>query len=368
LIDTIGGLCVFADQTLLRSEPLTRTVSDPIGEALTPVLNRRLVAVVVTYNRLEKLKVTLERLLESSTDELSAVVVVNNASTDGTKDWIDDYESELVSDGDTRLDIIHSAENTGGAGGFATGMRRAMGAHTPDWLVVMDDDGRPAQGALTRFHAIPEDKWDAIAAAVYFPTGEICEMNRPSRNPFWHRKEFVRTLFGGGRSGFHVQPSDYDGPSMQIDVTSFVGFFISARAIRKIGYPDPDLFIYGDDGIYTLELTKSGHKIGFEPTVLFEHDMGTFTAGDDENAQRGRFVPLWKVYYYHRNLLILYKMAAGLMFWPTMLVILPKWLLKTRSHEGERLAFLKLLSLATLDGIFGRRKRVHKQVLRIAKS
>lgn len=155
---------------------------------------------------------------------------------------------------------------------------------------------------------------------------------------------------------------------MQIDVTSFVGFFISARSIRKIGYPDPDLFIYGDDGIYTLELTKAGQKIGFEPSVLFEHDMGTFTAGAQTNAQRGRFVPLWKVYYYHRNLLILYKMAAGLWFWPTMLLILPKWVLKARSHEGERSAFLKLLGLAVLDGLIGQRKRLHSKILQIARS
>lgn len=346
---------------------MTPDTSDTIGEALTPALNRRLVAVVVTYNRLEKLKVTLARLLESSAAELSAVVVVNNASTDGTEAWLKSYEADLIDDGDQRLDVINSAQNTGGAGGFATGMRHAMEAHSPDWLVVMDDDGRPAQGGLTRFHAIPEDKWDAIAAAVYFPTGEICEMNRPSRNPFWHRKEFIRTLVGGGRSGFHVQPSDYDGPGMQIDVTSFVGFFISARSIRRIGYPDPALFIYGDDGIYTLELTKAGHKIGFEPSILFEHDMGTFTAGEKENAQRGRFVPLWKVYYYHRNLLILYKMAAGLLFWPTMLIILPKWLLKARSHQNEMTPFLKLLILAVFDGIFGRRKRSHETIIRLSR-
>ncbi|MFU1684364.1 glycosyltransferase [Phaeobacter piscinae] len=48
----------------------------------------RLVAVVVTYNRLEKLKVTLARLLESPAEDLAALVVVDNASNDGTGDWL----------------------------------------------------------------------------------------------------------------------------------------------------------------------------------------------------------------------------------------------------------------------------------------
>ncbi|MEP4037177.1 glycosyltransferase [Pseudophaeobacter sp.] len=333
--------------------------------------SRRLVAVVVTYNRLDKLQVTLARLLESPAQELAALVVVDNASTDGTGAWLQRWQAEQ---GDPRLDIVTSASNRGGAGGFETGMRRAMAQHVPDWLVLMDDDGRPAEGGLAAFHGLemhqsPQAGWDAVAAAVYFPTGGICEMNRPSRNPFWHRREFLRTLFGGGRSGFHVQPADYEGAGLQIDVTSFVGFFISADAVRRIGYPDPDLFIYGDDGLYTLELTRAGGRIGFEPSVRFEHDLSTFVSKEDgEEAQRGRFIPLWKVYYYHRNLLMLYRLAAGWLFWPVLLVIVPKWLSKTRLHRGERRAFLRLICRAIWDGLRQRRRVSHRLVLDLAKS
>lgn len=326
---------------------------------------RRLVAVVVTYNRLDKLKDTIFRLLESSEDELSALVVVDNASTDGTADW-------LTRQTEPRLDVLLSEINRGGAGGFASGMRRAMEKHAPDWLVVMDDDGRPTPGGLAAFHALPAHNdparaWDAVAAAVYFPSGGICEMNRPSRNPFWHRREFLRTLFFGGRSGFHVQPSDYEGEGMQIDVTSFVGFFISADAVRRIGYPDPDLFIYGDDGLYTLGLTKSGGRIGFEPGVRFEHDLTTFVPRADEvQAQRGRFIPLWKVYYYHRNLLLLYRMAAGGWFWLTMLLILPKWFWKVRAHKGECRTFLRLMTCAVWDGLRQRTCVPHTKIMALS--
>ncbi|MGR3762466.1 glycosyltransferase (plasmid) [Roseobacteraceae bacterium NS-SX3] len=319
---------------------------------------RRLAAVVVTHNRLDKLKATLARLLESPEGELAAVVVVDNASTDGTGAW-------LAEQADPRLDVRTSGANLGGAGGFALGMRRAMEAHAPDWLVVMDDDGRPAPGGLAAFHALPEGKWDAVAAAVYFPDGRICEMNRPSRNPFWHLREFLRTAFGGGRSGFHVQPSDYEGEGMQIDVTSFVGFFISAEAVRRMGYPDPELFIYGDDGLYTLGLTRAGGRIGFEPSVRFEHDLSTFQG---DAAQRGRFVPLWKVYYYHRNLLLLYRMAAGWLFWPVLCVVLPKWLLKARHHGGDRRAFLRLMARAVGDGLLRRTQVPLAEVQALAQS
>lgn len=314
----------------------------------------RLVAVVVTYNRLDKLKVTLAQLLAAPAGDLAAVVVVDNASPDGTGAWLGTLD-------DPRLVVHRSPRNLGGAGGFETGMRLACDRFDPDWIVVMDDDARPAPGALAAFHALDKTGCEGVAAAVYTPGGEICEMNRPSRNPFWHAREFTRTLMRiGGRGGFHVRPEDYAGQGRQIDVASFVGLFVSRAAIARIGFPDGRLFVYGEDGIYTLDLTRRGGRIWFAPDVVFEHDCDTF------EGQRGRFRPLWKVYYYHRNLLLLYRMAAGWMFWPALLAVLPKWLSKVRHHPGERTLFLRLLGQAVRDGLTRRTGVDHARVLALA--
>lgn len=315
--------------------------------------SRHLVAVVVTHNRLDKLKVTVDRLLASAPEELGALVVVDNASGDGTAEWLAGCE-------DPRLDVLRSNENLGGAGGFEQGMRHAMFAHDPDWLVLMDDDGRPEPGALAVFHALPEDRWDAVAAAVYLPSGEICEMNRPSRNPFWHGREFLRTALGAGRAGFHVRSSDYEGPGRSIDVTSFVGFFISRRAVNLAGYPDGRYFLYADDAIYTLGLSDGKGRIGFEPGIRFEHDLNTFP------GQRGGFHPIWKAYYYHRNLLIMYRMAAGRLFWVVFPLLLPRWWRKARDHSGSERVFRHLMQYAIADGLRGRLERPHEAVLNLA--
>ena len=206
-----------------------------------PGTSRRLVAVVVTYNRLEKLKVTVARLLESPASNLAAMVVVDNASTDGTGAW-------LAAQEDRRLDVQAQAENLGGAGGFEAGMRHAVTAHDPDWLVVMDDDARPAPGALAAFHGLDKTGWAAVAAAVYFPDGAICEMNRPSRNPFRDRARLWDTA-RKGRDGFHIPPAAYEGKGETIDVTSFVGLFVRRGTIETVGYPDGALFLYAEDSI-----------------------------------------------------------------------------------------------------------------------
>lgn len=308
-----------------------------------------LIAVVVTYNRLPHLKATVARLLEAELAHLDRVLVVDNASTDGSHDW-------LASVADPRLSVLRLPENSGGAGGFEAGMRHAQAHWDPDWMVLMDDDGYPAPGALKSFHDADLDGIEAAAAAVYFPDGRICEMNRPSRNPFWHRDLFLATM-RRGRSGFHIPDEAYQAGPRPIEVTSFVGFFISRAGIARVGFPDGGLFIYGDDAIYTLTLSGAGGRIVFLPQVRFEHDFTTI-AGDVQV-----FRPLWKLYYHHRNLLLLYRQAAGLLFWPALFAIVPKWLMKLRHYKGQRRPAARLVWRAIRDGLLRRTQVPHHKVM-----
>lgn len=304
----------------------------------------RLVAVVVTYNRLAQLKVTVGRLLESAAGELDAILVLDNASTDGTSEWL---ASQITTD--PRLDVLSNDTNTGGAGGFERGMRHAMSTYDPDWLVLMDDDGRPEPGVLGAFLSSDRSAAEAWAAAVYHPDQRICDMNRPSINPFWHRSVLFRTVLGGGRNGFHIGSAEYDSDHpCDIDGTSFVGFFISRAGVDRAGYPDGRLFLYGDDVLYTLGLRDKGGRILFDPNLKFEHDFTTIDGADQ------RFRPLWKSYYHYRNLLMVYRLCSGLLFPLVLPAAAGKWLLKVRHHQGERWAFIGLVLRALRDGLFSR--------------
>lgn len=309
----------------------------------------RMMALVVTRNRLSCLQTSLARWLA---EPLDALLVIDNASDDGTSEW-------LATCTDPRLHVLRLPENIGGAGGFEVGLRLAAKEFDPDWIILSDDDSRPTPGALQRFldHS-PDAEWDACAAAVYTPKGEICGMNRPAMNPFWDRAAFLRTLIGGGRAGFHLSDAAFEGAPQAIHAASFVGFFLSRRGRALAGYPDGRLFIYGDDTLYTLGLTQAGGRFGFLPEVTFEHDFKSFTG-----PSALRLSPLWKLYYYHRNLVLLYRRCAGpLAFGPVMLIVLPKWLAKIRHYPGARLRFLQLIGLALADGLTKRLDRSHESI------
>ena len=303
-------------------------------------MNRPAVAVIVTFNRLEALKHTVARTLE---EPFVRVVVVDNASTDGTGEWLASLDHQ-------RLSIISHEENLGGAGGFHAGFKYAA-EHVPeaDWLVAFDDDAWPEPGTLETFERmdIPEDV-GGLAAAVYLPNGRISEMNRPGLNPFWRFGRFFSALFRG-REGFHISDAEFaESDSREIDISTFVGFFLRLSLLRenRIGLPRPELFIYADDQIFVLEMRKAGVKHLFAPQLRFKHDCDTLV--DQKDVYR----PLWKVYYTYRNRIEMWRVGTGWVFPLLLLIKLPGiYTAKSRYRQDEQKAVKRLTLLAVRHGL-----------------
>ncbi len=104
----------------------------------------RVVAVVVTFNRLPLLQGLVARLREVA--EVDEVLVIDNASSDGTGEW-------LASAGVTHRTLT---ENRGGAGGFHDGLEWAM-ERGADLAWLMDDDGLPDPDCLSMLLGLRDD-------------------------------------------------------------------------------------------------------------------------------------------------------------------------------------------------------------------
>ncbi|MDN5374894.1 MAG: hypothetical protein PWP32_1659 [Methanothermobacter sp.] len=217
-------------------------------------------AVVVTYNRKELLMDCLEALLKQKRP-LDAIYIVDNASTDGTpgslqeKGYIDDPDGSIKTIEDhggnpVKIVYVRMKENTGGAGGFHEGIRRA---HTEgyDWIWVMDDDVEPLDDTLEKLlraaEKIPEDV--SAVAPVRFFRGSLFNLETKTfdfRNPLKHFTYNVITEDDLNEEYFRVAAISFEGPLIRGD------------AIERIGYPDRDLFIIADDTDYAIRLQTYG--------------------------------------------------------------------------------------------------------------
>ncbi len=143
---------------------------------------RRIIAVVVTFNRLALLQRLVERLREIP--GIAEILVVDNASGDGTGEWLDD-QSDLVV---RRLD-----RNRGGAGGFHEGLGLAV-ERGADLVWLMDDDGLPDLDCLETLlgHAGELDFWGPVVVDEDDPDRLVFPIRLPGGTSVVHRMADVR--------------------------------------------------------------------------------------------------------------------------------------------------------------------------------
>lgn len=289
-------------------------------------------AIIVTCNRLAKLKRAVLAILGQ---HISGMVVVDNLSTDGTADWLKTQQSE-------RLIVCFPQKNIGGAGGFALGCNEAKIKFNPDWFLLSDDDVYPDKELINKFFATrKDDRAGIISAAVYTPDKQIAEMNRPLLKMPQTRSDVVK-YFGGKRSKFVLPDSAYRVP-MQISVqgSSFVGCFIQKNVIEKLGLPRKELFLYGDDLIYTHLVVSSGFRNMFCSNLIFYHDIVT----GKKDIQ-----PVWKIFYLMRNQIEIHRSVNKCNVWLPALI---RFLFRLTHiiYQSQKREYLKYLFLGFYDGI-----------------
>lgn len=236
--------------------------------------------VLVTYNRLEKLKVALS-CYACQTYKPQYVLVVNNCSSDGTAEYLASWQAEETTFEKYVLDLDR---NMGGSGGFYAGMQRAIGLET-EWVWVSDDDAYPRYDALEKinlyYEALPDVKKNEVAAvcSAVYNQGQIhCG----------HRNHVTVTPLRVAIK--KSEKAEYQQPMFEFNMLSYVGACIKASALKEAGPVEKDYFIYCDDQEHSLRLNKIGKFLCVTESIV-DHDTPPF----DERVIN------WGKFYFKRN-------------------------------------------------------------------
>jgi len=225
----------------------------------------RIVAVVVAWNRRDLLAQTLHGLA-AQTRPLDAVVVIDNASTDDSAD--------LARAHPVVTEVVTLPTNTGGAGGFAAGIARAVASHDADLVWVMDDDTVPTPTALAELVSARvrhPGRVTVAASRADWTDGREHPMNRPRPRP-----GSSRVARGAARMA---------GAAYPIRSASFVSILIDAEAIRRHGLPQADYFLWNDDFEYTARLLRDGVGL-YVPASRVYHLTKVFGSSDADPGPR----------------------------------------------------------------------------------
>lgn len=249
---------------------------------------RSVAAVVVTYNRLSLLKQCVDCLRAQTA--ICEILIVNNASTDGTEEWLA---------AQTGLLSRNTGSNLGGAGGFNCGMRWAV-EDGFDYVWVMDDDTLPKPDALEKLleaDEILQGDYGWLSSVALWTDGSECKMNRQKLK----------------KSYYDYSPLLKYG-LVQAEQATFVSLFLRRETILRVGLPIKEFFIWGDDIEFTRRIAvREGTPCflagGSQVVHATKNNEGSNIALDDPE-RIGRY------FYAFRNEAYLYRQegAKGRMF------------------------------------------------------
>ena len=238
----------------------------------------KITAVVVTFNRLKLLQRVIASLQKQSV-HIHDIIIVNNGSTDGTKEWLDKQN---------KLHIIHQ-ENVGGSGGFYRGIQEASKTEC-DWIWCMDDDVFPSEHCLENL-LIYASKDNKIGIACPHRlmsgktfTGEAKTLNLS--NPF-------KDMHDNG-----LMPEDVEAnETVDIVGMAFEGPLIKKEVVEKIGLPNKELFILYDDTDYSYRTILEGYRV----IVVRDALMDKYDFQSQSSYREDKIKNKWKLAYHVRN-------------------------------------------------------------------
>lgn len=245
--------------------------------------NNKCCSIIVTHNRKKLLKRCIEHNLSQTVGQ--DILVIDNASTDGTRDYLSWYG--LLDN--SRVIFKYNEKNGFGAGGFNLGLDYVF-SHDYDYAWLMDDDGFPkTENTLER----------------------LFDVSKTLRNNEWILNSIVlgnnySLAFGFAGMGNILQVQKWQkatGKSIyDNEANPFNGTLISREAFNRIGNVRRDFVIHGDEAEYIERAKHKGVFVGTVVDSLFYHPK-RLSKEYFNGSRRGFFVYTqpWMEYYETRN-------------------------------------------------------------------
>ena len=290
------------------------------AQKISALQQPKITVAVVTYNGMNVIKSCLDSLL-AQTYKPTQILVIDNASTDNTPEWVENHYSQVK--------VIRLDSNCGPNPARNRGILHTTDGHL---TLLVDDDAILEENCLSElvraYRRYPE-------AAIWAP--RLVYNNR--RDTIQHEGIFIHYTAEAVLLNSDKPLNQGVKEITQVHAISGTCLLVSRVAAEKIGFFDEDYFFGRTDGEFTYRLTISGYKLYTVPKAICYHRV----------KKRG----LSKLFYQVRNrwyfILTTYSLKTLLLLTPALLVyeisLLLFLLLKGKSGEYIRAILAVIYSL-----------------------
>lgn len=241
---------------------------------------KRVLAMIVAYNRPALLKESIEQLLsQSALDELD-ILIVDNSTTDKVRKYIFEHieNKEII--------YIGTDSKLSSAAGFQYGMRYAV-EHGYEFVWMMDDDCIPTKTTLEEFL-----KWDNELSGNY---GFL------SSKALWKDGSINRMALQ--KKSLFSNVKDFSSNPIRVDFAGYVSIFIPTNIIKDVGLSIKEFFIWSDDWEYTRRISRKYPCYLITSSIVI-HKSATNIGGNIAFDSLDR---LYRYNYLYRNDVYIYR-------------------------------------------------------------
>ena len=240
-------------------------------------------SVTTAHNAARLLPNQMDALL-GQTYPLQEIVVVDNASSDGT--------AAMLAERYPMVTVLRMPENLGAAGAWAAGLAYAALEKRHEWIWAFDDDSVPdsnALGTMLEGLASIRDVNGGVGMVAALPVHRATGTIYP---PLLWREGFVNPSFE------LLQKQVWFA-----DLAYASGCMVRREVVEKVGLPRTDFFMDFFDFEYCLRARSQGYKIAVISAARFAHEVG-----DARRVRLPGYSRLWpnhspwREYYMSRNL------------------------------------------------------------------
>ncbi len=239
-----------------------------------PLSRVDLAIVIVNYNTRDLLRDCLASIFASRLESSCAVLVVDNASTDGSATMV---QAEFPA-----VRLFQLPANVGYAVANNVGLRGAgfEGGTPPRYCLLLNPDTLLGPGDLAQMLAFMEAHPEAGAAGPKLvrqdgSLDKACRRSFPSPENALYRLSGLSRLFPH-HPRFGRYNLEYLDPDQPAEVDSLVGAFMLIRgaALSVAGLLDERFFMYGEDIDLCYRIKRHGWSIYYYPAVTVLHYKG----------------------------------------------------------------------------------------------
>ena len=251
----------------------------------------KLSIIIVSWNVKEDLGNLLKSIEENKPREEFEIIVVDNASTDGSVDTIKkDFHD---------VKIIANSRNCG----FSAANNQAIRIAKGKYVFLLNPDTIVYPSSLDTLITFLEDHADVGACGpkflgsdgqVHFSVGYV-----PTFRSLLYGRTFLRSLGIFRRSHKELTARNFDfEKSGDVDQLSGAALMIRRSVMEEIGLMDESFFMYYEDVDLCLRIRKAGWRIVYLPESVITHIGGK---SSDQVSARRRIMLYRSLFVYFRK-------------------------------------------------------------------